>query len=60
MTNCADIFTKNLPGKIFEQNLEVFCGSKDPDSNLIQWEGETFCGQEDEDVNDELEEIRQN
>jgi hypothetical protein len=35
MRTCADISTKNLPGKVFEQHLEVYCRSNGSDSNLI-------------------------
>ena len=55
--NCADMFTKNLPGKAFTRHAQLFCGSVDSDSNLIQWEGVTMGSRKMEDVDDESEEV---
>ena len=55
--NCADMFTKNLPGKAFTRHAQLFCGSADSDSNLIQWEGVTMGSRKMEDVDDESEEV---
>jgi hypothetical protein len=44
--NSADLFTKNLPGPLFEKHANVFIGNGSDDlSNLLDSQGESVGGQ---------------